>query len=137
MKAVRVAVTLLTLSASACGGTRSASLDTFAGTWTGHTRSLTIAHGRAKESIGAGCCDPVIDLELRVSQPHGGADDATATVTVLGVRVHDRSFFTKARPAPRAGQTGTLRLVRGVITESITRASYCDRPAARAGACGA
>lgn len=134
---VLTGLAVVALLPAACGGAAEATLGTFSGTWYGHTRSLTISHGHARESIGSGCCDPVIDLELELSRPHGRPNGATAIVTVTAVRVRDTRIYTKARPAPRVGQTGTLRLRGGVITESLTRTNYCDKTAGRAGKCGA
>lgn len=118
--------------------TRKASLVTFAGGWIGHTRGLTISGGGVgKESIGDGCCDPVIDLRFRLSRPRGTTRNATATATVTAVRVRDRSAFTPRHPAPRVGETRSIRLKDGVITESLTGTDYCDAAAENTGMCGA
>ncbi len=127
---------VVVLLLAACGEGGGATLDTFSGTWYGHTRSLAISHGRAREAIGSGCCDPVINLQLQLSRPRGKSQEA-ATVTVTAVHVLDKSFYTKARPAPHVGQTGTLQLQHGVIIDSLTQAKYCDGRTERAGKCGA
>jgi hypothetical protein len=115
---------------------RAATLATFAGTWIGHTRGLTITRsGHAKESIGAGCCDPIVDLYLRLSRPRGSSTNATATVRVTGIRWHDKSGF--GNDPPRVGQVGRLALRHGVITDSLTGVPYCDDAADRRGVCGA
>ena len=111
------------------------SLSAFVGQWIGHTRIVTItASGHGTESIGDGCCDPVIDLSFQLSNPNGTATDATATMTVTSVTLHD---WPSDEPAPTVGQRGTLRLSQGVITEPITQANYCDTAAGEQGTCGA
>ena len=114
------------------------SLSTFVGEWGGHTRGLTISHkGRGVETIGDGCCDEIIDLTFRVSRPRAGAHGALATITVTSVKVHDKSAFTKAHPAPHVGSVGTLRLAHHVLHESLTRTIYCDETSGMRGTCGA
>ncbi len=115
-----------------------ATLRTFAGTWVGHTRSLKItSKGVATESVGSGCCNPVIDLEFRLSHPRGTSSSASATARVVAVDVHDDGAFTSGDQAPRVGQTKRLRLRDGVITEPFIGTNYCDRRAGRKGTCGA
>ncbi|HXY85974.1 MAG TPA: hypothetical protein VEH52_10900 [Gaiellaceae bacterium] len=132
-----VVLALLALLVAGCGQGGGATLGAFSGKWVGHTRTLTIADGSAKESIYSGCCDAVIALRLRLSSPHGTPKDASATATVTAVRVLDKSAFTKTRPAPQVGETETLRLRDGVISDRLTRATYCDPAAESAGTCGA
>lgn len=115
-----------------------ARLVTFAGAWGGHTRGMTITRsGHAKESIGSGCCDPIVDLRLRLSHPRGTSTNASVTVRVVAVTVQDSSAFTKAHPAPQVGQTGRMKLKNGVITEPLTDTTYCDKAAGLKGVCGA
>jgi hypothetical protein len=115
-----------------------AMLRTFAGTWIGHTRSLKItSKGVATEAVGSGCCDPVIDLELRLSHPRGTTNNASARARVVAVDIHDAGAFTSSDPAPRVGQTKRLRLRNGVITEPFIGTNYCDPRAGRKGTCGA
>jgi hypothetical protein len=115
-----------------------ATLRTFAGTWYGHTRSLKITRkGRAKESIGDGCCNPVIDLRLRLSKPRGTRRRASVRARVTWVKVRDKSYFSKKHPAPHVGERRRMRLRNGVIKETLTGATYCNRKASRKGICGA
>jgi hypothetical protein len=121
--------------ASASG---SATLATFAGTWLGHTRDLRItAGGHARESIGSGCCDPVINLQLQLSRPRGTSGYATVAARVTAIDVLDPSAFTSANPAPHLGETRRLLLRHGVITEPLTHIDYCDMAAGEKGVCGA
>ena len=117
---------------------RKATLAPFVGTWYGHTRGLIIArNGVAKESIGDGCCDPIIDLKLRLSHPRGTSLNATVTARVTAVQVHNVSAFTHTNPAPHVGEVRRFRLSDGVITEPVTNTNYCDMAADLRGTCGA
>jgi hypothetical protein len=131
-----LAAACLAVSHSAVGASpRRASLATFAGYWWGHTRGLRIMRdGHAAESIFSGCCDRVINVDFRLSRPRGTSQAAAAIATVTAVWVRDRSAFTAAHPAPQVGETRTIRLRDGVISESLTGASYC---APRVDKCGA
>jgi hypothetical protein len=107
-----------------CGSDK-ATLATFAGTWQGHSRGLNITKaGVAKESLYFGS-EFVLAMEFRLSRPHGTPRAATAAATVTAVRIGDSSVFTRANPAPHVGQTRTIRLRDGVITETLTGANYC------------
>lgn len=107
-------------------GTGPTTLASFAGDWWGHTRALRITrHGHATERIGSGCCDPVIDLEFQLSRPRRFQNALTATATVTAVRVRDAGAYTGARRPPNVGETKTIRLQGGVITESLMGTNYC------------
>lgn len=140
---VSVLVAVLVTSASQASPTDQttgarATLRTFAGTWYGHTRSLKITlKGVASESVGAGCCDPIIDLKFRLSHARGTSTKASATAHLSAVTIHDKTAFTTRNPAPRVGQTKRLRLRNGVITEPFIGTNYCDRRAGQKGTCGA
>jgi hypothetical protein len=111
-----------------------ASLTTFAGAWGGHTRRLTIASsGRGIEDTNDGCCVHVYRLGLQIVSVRGTLTDATARYRVTSFkRFHDEG------PVIRIGQTGTLRLKDGIITDSLTHNIFCSDPAWGAtGACGA
>src|SRR6185312_10745569 len=64
-------------------------LAAFAGQWYGHTRGLVISpSGAGQETIGDGCCDPVIDLGFQLSNVTGtDPTHAMATATVTSVEV--------------------------------------------------
>jgi hypothetical protein len=135
--AVLVAV-MATLALGGCGGDK-ATLASFAGGWHALARSLKITRtGIADEWFTLGRDDFVVELRFRLSRPKGKPHDATATATVAAVRIGDRSTFTPAHPAPRIGDSVTIRLRDGVITEPLTGAKYCgpgvDWPDAGCGA---
>ena len=117
--------------------TRTASavtLTAFAGSWTGHTRSMTVsASGSAHEVVYDGCCTQEIDMTFRLSSPRGTtAARATATATVTAV-----ALYALPGPAPKVGQTGTASLVDGVLTAPFGGNTYCDNAAAARSECGA
>lgn len=121
---------LVTLSAaalllSACGG-NDATLATFAGKWQGHTRGLVISRtGAARESVYSGCCTFGLAVRFQLSHPKGTATAARATATVTAVRIGHGTVFTEENPRPRVGETRTVNLKDGVITESLTGIDYC------------
>jgi hypothetical protein len=120
------------------GGSDRTTLAPFVGTWYGHTRTLTIDHsGVAKESISAGCCDLVIRLTVRLSRPRRIGDSIVATASVIRARIFDRSAFAPGERPPRVGDRGRFKLRHGVISEGLTRTTYCNSKASRVGTCGA
>jgi len=132
---------MATLSVGGCGGEK-ATLDTFAGNWHAHARTLKITrtgngHERFTLGLGSGV---VVELRFQLSRPTGTPHDATATAMVTAVRIADtdRDAFTAAHPPPRAGESFRLRLRDDVITEPLTGANYCG-PGAEwpTGGCGA
>jgi hypothetical protein len=136
---VLAVLSIAVLSANANGApAHSAGVSPFVGHWGGHGRSLVVhRNGIAHETIYDGCCTRVIDLRLRVSHAHGTVRRGRARVRVLKVSVHRKDYYSKSHPAPHRGQTGRLRLRRGVITTPITDTNYCNRAAGNRGVCGA
>jgi hypothetical protein len=109
--------------------------DAFAGQWYGHTRSLIVSEsGAAKESIGDGCCNPIIDVTYQLSSPVQQGDRWTATATVTSVVVHDSLGLATA---PSVGAIGQFELHSGVINVSLSRTNYCNESAEQTGICGA
>jgi hypothetical protein len=112
-----------------------AELGVFAGSWAGHERGLRITpSGRARMVVYLGCCTHLINLSFRLSRVRGTYSSARARARVTSVHVFAKGFFRRSRP-PHVGQTGTLRLERGIITEPFLREPYCDE--ANVGRCGA
>jgi len=125
LRSVLAATVVAALALAGCGGNK-ATLATFAGTWQGHGRGLKITRaGLGEEGINSGCCYSVLSMKFRLSHPHGTSRAATATATVTAVRIDDRSWFSKANPAPHVGESATIRLRAGVITEMLTGTNYC------------
>lgn len=109
---------------------RRATLATFARYWWGHTRGLNITKtGHATERISSGCCTIVIDYTFRLMRPRGTVAHGSVTFRVTSVK---RWGVPETRP--RVKQLGELRLRHGVITDSLTRSTFC---APRVGKCGA
>lgn len=123
------------------------SLKTFAGFWGGHTRGLTItAHGQAYEQLGDGCCDEVVHMHFRLSDPRGTLGNATALVRVTSIQLlnakdyrGDPRYNIPASPKPYVGKTARLHLRHGVITEPLDgfNATYCNARTQAKGVCGA
>jgi hypothetical protein len=117
---------MATLAVGGCGGEK-ATLDTFAGGWHAHARSLKITRtgdGHEWFTLGLGS-GFVVELRFQLSRPTGTPHDATVNATVTAVRIAERSGFTSPHPAPRVGETFKLRLRDGVIIEPLTGANYC------------
>jgi hypothetical protein len=131
------AAALLALAGFSCAacGAYSESMKPLVGHWWGHTRGLTITEdGRATEYIDSGCCIREIDLSYRLSRPRRVPGGATAAATITKVRIPNARFFGDARPAPWVGETMTLRLKDGVITDPLSVATFC---ASDVNSCGA
>jgi hypothetical protein len=111
-----------------------AALATFAGSWGGHTRQLHITtDGRGSESVDDGCCHRVENMTFRIVSVRGTITHATAIYRVTSIR-----RFTRDVPMSRLGQTGTLVLRNGIVTNTRTTVYFCSDPAWGAtGACGA
>lgn len=108
----------------------------FVGSWTGHTRSLTVSkEGVVTEKVSDGCCNPIIELTYQLAAPGTGRSPLSAKAKITGVKVLDPKLIS-GRP-PQVGDTGTITLNQGVITPPFLRTTYCDRAAAKRGACGA
>lgn len=117
------------------GSPQRATLATFAGRWTGHTRFLRIRRdGRAAEVLYSGCCNAELNLTLRLSRPNGTSTDASASVLITGVWVRDRAAFNALHPAPRLGATARLLLKHAVIYEPFTHTDYCSVGGSKCGA---
>lgn len=84
------------------------SLAAFRGTWYAHTSGVVVStSGHVTESIGNGCCDPVIDLEYQLSNPRKSGQGWVADATVTKVALHD---VTDTHP-PSLGRTYPVRVV--------------------------
>jgi hypothetical protein len=113
-----------------CDQRDKAGLGSFAGRWQGHGRGLTIKKdGRASESIYTGCCYLAIAVKFQLSRPRGTPSAASATATVIAVRIGDKSWFTKAHPPPHVDESRRIKLRDGVITETLTGTPYCGKRA--------
>lgn len=114
------------------------------GTFTGHTRSLTVdKDGTVLERLDNGT-DRVIELTYQLARPKVSGRTAgkktggttTATALLKRVRVFDRAAINGE--IPKAGSQGTIRINGdGVVTPPFLQTSYCNAAAATKGACGA
>jgi hypothetical protein len=90
------------------------------------------ASGTGMESVSDGCCTPQIDLTFHVS---AGASDSNASVVVTAVTIHPD--YPSSAPQPKVGDTGSLTLANGVVTDSLTNITYCDAAETAKSTCGA
>jgi hypothetical protein len=108
------------------------------GSYTGHTRMLTVSRtGLVTERLDDGT-EPVIQLTYQLASPKvaGGKNGSTTASSVLTkVTVFNRKAISGA--PPKVGSTGTLTLRGGIITPPYLQTTYCDSTAAAKGQCGA
>ena len=109
----------------------------FAGDWTGHTKSISVSRtGRLEEHVGDGCCHPVIDMVIQLSNPHQVGATWVADGRVVSAKVHDG--WDTAQPAPKPGDRTTVRVgADHILRESITGYAFCDPDKTEPGTCGA
>ena len=110
----------------------------FTGEWIGHTRTVTVSRtGRLVEHVGDGCCDPIIDLVLQLSNPHRVGSKWVATSRVISASVHD-GWKATGQPAPEPGNRGTVTIgTDHILVESISGNGFCDPDKTAPGTCGA
>jgi hypothetical protein len=110
------------------------------GPWHGHDRVLTVtASGRASEMVTSGCCSPQLHITFALSNlagsaPAGKPPAVTATGRVLSVRLDPGFTFDPGELHPSVGETGTVHLAGGVLTEPFTGTTYCARGVESCGA---
>ena len=93
--------------------------------------------GRLEEHVGDGCCDPIIDFVLQLSNPHRVGATWVATSTVASAKVHP-GWKATGRPAPKPGDHGTVTIgADHVLVDSITDNGFCDPDKTAPGTCGA
>ncbi len=124
-----------TPTSSMTGSPQTASFGPFVGTFSGHTRYLEIdEQGRGEEHVGDGCCHPIYDAKIQLTDTTKRPWGWVAGFKVLEIEVHDR---TEVSAEAKAGLTGTLTLKRGLLTSSLDNQTYCAGRAARRARCGA
>ena len=111
----------------------------FVGSFTGTSRTMVVnGEGLVFESASnttpKGVTTPVADVTYQLSLPRVDNGVAHAQAVVTKVKVYDKKAF-KGR-VPRVGDTGTFRLVKGVVRSPFVKRLYCDGKAAKKGTCG-
>jgi hypothetical protein len=111
-----------------------AGLATFAGSWGGHTRDLSItSSGRGRERADDGCCMRVYEMTFQIVSVRGTLMHAVAVFRVTSFRRYERAVRNL-----HMGDVGKLLLSNGIVTNTLTRDFFCSDPAWEAtGACGA
>ncbi|MBS2551513.1 hypothetical protein KGQ19_32060 [Catenulispora sp. NL8] len=118
--------------------TGASNLKPFVGTWTGHTRTLTIsADGIATEKVYDGCCTVAWTLRFSVDHASGSHADAALYTTLLSATFNENPDFpTPGSPEAQKGQGGIAGVQDGVLTEPYAGGTFCDAAADAAGKCG-
>lgn len=126
---------LPTPTSSMTSSTESQTFGPFVGTFSGHTRYLEIGkQGRGVEHLGDGCCHPIYDARIQLTDVSKRSWGWVAGFKVLEIKVHDRKEVSSAA---KTGLEGTLTLKHGLITSSLDNQTYCSGKTARRGLCGA
>lgn len=124
---------------AAHGTTAPSGFAAFAGDWMAHTSGLSISpSGVGRETIGDGCCDPIIDLDFQLSAvTSSNQTHARAIATVTSVQVHSGWSGNGLGTPPRVGQRFTLSRDSGLLTDDLTKETFCDDAEEQKGTCGA
>jgi hypothetical protein len=109
----------------------------FAGEWSGHTKFISVSRtGRLEEHVGDGCCHPVIDMVIQLSNPHRVGATWVASGRVVSTKAHDG--WDSAQPAPKPGDRTVVKVgADHILVESITGYLFCDPEKTVPGTCGA
>lgn len=119
------------------------SLSPFVGTWTGHTRRLTVSSsGIARETLDDGCCTKIARVTYRLSGRRGSGNVVTARARITKVTILEPDAFGDGKyelRRPRVGMRTRFRLNRrsGVLTIQLNKITYCNAEAASHSRCGA
>jgi hypothetical protein len=127
-----------TATTTAAPAAATASFKPFVGEWVGHTRFVSVSRsGRLEAHVGDGCCDPIIDVVLQLSNPRRDGNAWAATTRVVSATAH-AGWKQTGRPAPEPGDRGTVRVgADHILVESITGNGFCDPDRTAPGTCGA
>jgi hypothetical protein len=112
----------------------------FVGSFTGKGRTLVVnGEGLVFESSTLTSADgttttPQADVTYQLSEPRVENGVAHADAVITKVKIYDRKSFKGQ--VPKVGQTGTFRLVKGVVRTPFVHRQYCDGKAAKKGTCG-
>ena len=112
----------------------------FVGSYTGKGRTLVVnGDGVVFESSTLTSPDgktttPQADVTYQLSEPRSENGVAHAQAVITKVKIYDRKSFKGQ--VPKVGQTGTFRLVKGVVRTPFVHRLNCDGKAAKKGTCG-
>ena len=119
----------------AAGGLPITDITNFDRDWYGHTRVLSVNSDRSgKELIDSGCCEPVLRVWLKYSDPSGDGHDGSLRARVTRVRVLEPKYVENP---PKVGDVGIYRWQRGVVVSPFSGTNYCGPRASQSGICGA
>jgi hypothetical protein len=129
------ALTLRPTGGAREGASPETHLATFVGHWFGHTRGIDIDRsGSGREYLSDGA-RPLATLTFKILGVKGTPAAADARIRVTSVHISDRRAFGHRGP-PRVGELGSLRLRRGIVSDSTTGVYFCAPKPAQKGACG-
>ena len=124
-------------SIAATGPVPAASLRTFAGTWGGHTRGVSISmSGVGQESASDGCCTRLYHLSFQITSVSGTLTRARAVYRVTAFT----NYANGGGITINVGDIGKLRLRNGILANTLSHDYFCSGVAwgaSRTGGCGA
>lgn len=107
----------------------------FAALWAGPRRLLSIdATGQVTEMVTDETGARIIDLTYQLEDPETVADLSTAKATITRVKVGQRKLVNGR--VPRVGDSGTVRVGKGVVTPPFLKTRYCSPATNKRGECG-
>ena len=124
-------------------GVKTADFGDLVGSFTGHTRTLSVSRtGLVTERVDDGT-SPVIQLTYQLSNPKvtgrkaGAKTGGTTTAQALlkAVKIYDKSAV--GGTPPQVGDVGTITFKDGIVTPPFLQTTYCNAAANAKGQCGA
>ncbi len=121
-------------------GVKTVDFGDLVGSFTGHTRTLTVSKtGLVTERVDDGT-SPVIQLTYQLSSPKvtgrkaGAKTGGTTTAQALlkAVKIYDKSAV--GGTPPKVGDTGTITFKDGIVTPPYLQTTYCNAATAAKGA---
>ncbi len=106
----------------------------FTALWAGPRRLLSIdAEGKVTEMVSDDTGAEIIRLSYQLEDPDASAEVAFAQATVTAVKVSKRKLVNGR--VPRVGDSGTIRVRKGVVTPPFLKTTYCTPAATKRGSC--
>ena len=106
----------------------------YAALWAGPKRLLSIdVQGRVNEMVTDDAGAEIIRLSYQLEDPESTAEVASAKATITAVKVTKRKLVIGR--VPRVGDTGALKIRKGVVTSPFLKATYCTPAATNRGSC--
>jgi hypothetical protein len=104
----------------------------FVGTFSGNVRTMVVsAEGLVVEAVSnapdekGAPATRLADITYQLSEPDTEKGVSTAQAVITKIKVYDRKGF-KNRRIPKAGDTGTFRIEKGVVKSPFIGRNYCN-----------